>query len=89
MEEQMIGDYNPDNLKRLKMAVLILMEGVSPLNRDFLSKETAQHFDLLERHIKGESTEDFYVLREHYIAFIISSQRDEGVRSANIPQATS
>jgi hypothetical protein len=83
LEEQLIGDYNPENLHRLKMATLIITQGVLPINESFLSGETAQHLRLLEQHLNGTSLEDFSALREHYIAYIMSSQRDEGRRSAN------
>jgi len=87
--EQLIGGHDPDNLHRLKMVALKQMQGILPINRSFLSEETVQHLGMLEQHINGRSAEDFYVLREHYIAFVMSFQRDEGFRSANALQVSS
>ena len=89
LEEQLIGDFNPANLRRLKMATCVLVEGVLPLNRELLGDETSAHLEMLKRHVNGETAEDFYALREHYIAYIMCSQRDEGLRSAATMQAAS
>jgi hypothetical protein len=78
----LIGEYSAENAQRLKMAV-VKAGIVSPLEQDLLSEETRQHLQVMNEHLgEVDEPEGFDQVREHLTAYIVSSQRDEGRRSA-------
>jgi hypothetical protein len=78
----LIGEYSAENAQRLKMAVL--RAGiVSPLEQDLLSEESRQHLQVMNEQLEEvDKPEGFDQVKEHLTAYIMSTQCDEGRRSA-------
>jgi hypothetical protein len=80
--EILIGEYSTQNAARLKMAALKAGQGVLPLNRDTLSKETLGHLEIVNDLVgQVDDPEAFVQVQEHLTAYLMCSQCDEGRRS--------
>jgi hypothetical protein len=78
----LIGEYSSENAQRLKMAV-VKAGIVSPLEQDLLGEETRQHLQVMNEHLdEVDKPEGFDQVKEHLTAYIMSTQRDDGSRSA-------
>lgn len=74
----LIGEESPENDVRLKSAALRATTGVQPTTLQLLSNETRQHFEVLREGML--SSGNFATMKEHLVAYIMYSQRDEGRR---------
>jgi hypothetical protein len=70
--EELIGEDTPENESRLVMASAKMRQGALPIHRETMSGETLQHLKILE------SEKEFFVVREAFIGYLLSTQRDVG-----------
>jgi hypothetical protein len=74
--ELLIGPDTPENHERLASAALKARLGVLPAHREIMSQETRGHLAALE------SEKEFFALREAFIGYVLSTQRDAAIREA-------
>jgi len=72
--QELIGQETPENHNRLASAALKARLGALPAHRQIMSQETLRHLSTLERE------HEFYALRDAFVGYVLSSQRDAGFR---------
>jgi hypothetical protein len=74
----LMGEQTPENLQRLKAAAERAMQGAEPAHHYAMSEYTRNNLARL----RSNPSDDFHTLKDAFIGYVMSSQRDVGYNIA-------